>query len=159
MLKLAEDNEEQDVITSLQKEQENEKRTTRIRYLEIAIEQEQEKISSLKNKLEKEKNEMLISLIYLVISIILLIYLWLNAIPFAVNALQSPLFAILIISLIVKFISHTINLAKKHIPMYIWCELEKKGKNVKQDNFERQNQQHIQECAILETELKTLLCK
>ena len=157
MLKLVEDNEEQEEIISLQKEQENEKRKARIRYLEIAIEQEQEEISLLKKRLEKGKEEMLISLICIGISIGMLIYLGLNAIPFVVSVLKSPLVAILVIGIMVKFIAHTVNLAKKHIPMYIWCEMERKGKEVKYDNFERQYQKHIRDCEIMETERKALL--
>lgn len=162
MLKLAEKNETyEDMSTSYDNtsgyiQTEEDKRQTRIRYLEIMIEDEREQIAHLKMRLEKQRENVTVSLILIGISIIILIAIGANAVSLVMALIRNPIVAILIVGTIVKFIESMVRHAIKHIPMYIWCRMEQKGKIVKHDNFVRQYRKHIEECEKLENELKEL---
>ncbi|MBE5941498.1 MAG: hypothetical protein E7264_03040 [Lachnospiraceae bacterium] len=134
-----------------------ERREARIRCLELEIEQEREYIFSLEKQLQKGKEDIFVALILASISIVILIAIGMNAMPIIVTMFQQPLIAVLIIGFLVKVVAYTIKHISKKVPMYIWCEMERKGMNVKHDNLFRQYKKHNSICRDMEEELRMLI--
>lgn len=135
---------------------EAEKKESKKKFLEISLEQEREELEDLKRKQDKLKEDVKVSAILIGISAVLLLCIFMNATSVVLTFVNNPLFAILILGAIVKFISYIVAHAKKNIPMYIWCENEKKGNNVQHDNLYRQCMEHERKCTNLERELKEI---
>lgn len=135
---------------------EAEKKESKRKFLEISLEREREELQDLKRKQDKLKEDVKVSAILIGISAVLLLCIFMNATSVVLTFVNNPLFAILILGAIVKFISYTVAHAKKNIPMYIWCENEKKGNNVQHDNLYRQCMEHERKCTNLERELKEI---
>ena len=135
---------------------EEQKRASRKRYLEITLEQEREEALQLKKRMEKEKEEMIISVVLIVCSLMLFGYLGTHALSVVMSLVSRPVLEILILGGIIKFVSYTVEYARKHIPMYIWCEQERKGKEPNHDNYVRQYNNKTQMCKQMEKELNEL---
>lgn len=163
MFKLVDENNnihdinEFDECSRMEVMQAKEQKKTRMRYLEIEIEQEREHIIRLEKQLQKGKENILISLILFGISIAILMRIRMDALSIVITMFQQPLVGAVIIGILVKFVAYTINHIRTNVPMFIWCEMERKGMNVKHDNLFRQYKQHNNICNAMEEELHMLL--
>ena len=157
MFKLAGIDEKEQVETNLQKDLEiKEKREARKNYLEISLEQEKEELLKVKKKIDKEREAFIVSIILIVCAVLIFIYIGFHAMSIAVSFVSRPLWAILILGGIVKFISYTVKYSKNHIPMYIWCEQEKNGNSPIHDNYVREYRRKEHQCVQMENELRNL---
>ncbi|MCM1399311.1 MAG: hypothetical protein NC225_07515 [Clostridium sp.] len=129
---------------------------TRIESLGISVDIEEKEISSLRLKEERLNNDFKTTCVFVVISIVILIWIFKNAYSFLTNMLSYTYVAVMVFGGIVSFIGYTVRRVMKHFPMYIHCRQEEKGGSADMTNYVYQIKQHERRKAEYTKELELL---
>ncbi len=114
----------------------------KIESLGISVGIEEKEISSFKLALERLNNDFKTTCVFVVISIVMLMWILTNPYGFLMNMLSYTYVTIIIFGGIVSFVGYTVRRVMKHFPMYIHCKQEEKGGSANLNNFVYQIKRH-----------------
>lgn len=159
MIQLANNIDSEELERMHVEQEERIKQESRLEYLKLSIQSEEEKLVELNNKIIKNKEQFKVAVILIIVSICIFVGLSFNAAPVLVLFLQDTVIAILILGIIVNIIAYTVRLAVKTIPMYFWCKKENEGDYTIHDNYVRQYKEHQRILKEMKDEHETLANK
>ncbi len=124
--------------------------------LEKNIEAEEQEINNLKHDLEILRGEFKVTCLFVAVSALLAVRVFINPYGFFLNMISTLHIAILTFCGTILFIAYTVKRARKHFPMYIHCRQEEKGGSADVTNYVYQIKMHERRKAEYIKELEPL---